>query len=61
MYPPANQSFGLLARSRGPGGGGNYHIFRHGMCHFWGFFLRQKINFGMSFLVKSKVDINFRE
>ena len=39
--------------------GGNYHICRYGMCHFLGAFFEQKINVGVSFLVKSQVVIHF--
>ena len=33
-----------------PGGGGNYHICRYGMCHFWGaFFLAENKFWGIIF------------
>ena len=43
------------------GGWGNYHIYWYGMCHFWGVFFGQQINFGVltSFGLKSQVVINF--
>ena len=40
--------------------GNYYHIYRYGMCHFWGAFFRAENKFsGGSFLVKSQVFINF--
>ena len=43
-----------------PGGGGNYHICRYGMCRFFGVpFFERKRNFGVSCLVKSQLVINF--
>ena len=52
--------FNINSMAQKPGGGGNYHICRYGMCHFFGVpFFEQKINFGVSFLVKSQVVINF--
>ena len=39
----------------------NFHICWYGMCHFLECLcFEQKINFGVSFLVKSQVVINFR-
>ena len=40
------------------GGGGNYHKCT-GSAIFWDTFFKQKINFGVSVLVKSQVVINF--
>ena len=37
-----------------PGGGGGLPYMLVGMCHFWGVLLAQKINFTVSFLVKSQ-------
>ena len=37
-----------------PGGGGNYHIYRYGMCHFWGAFFRAENKFGVSFFLNHK-------
>ena len=48
-----------LMSYQNPGGVTNYHICWHGMCNFWGAFFEQKLNFGVSFLVKSQVVINY--
>ena len=41
------------------GGGGNYHVCWYEMCRFLGcLFSGRKINFMVSFLVKSQVNIN---
>ena len=39
------------------GGGVTYHMYSHGMCHFGMLFLGQKMDFRVSLLVKSQIDI----
>ena len=50
----------LNVRRESPGGGGVTTIYTGTGCAiFWGAFFEQKINFGVSFLLKSQVVINF--
>ena len=45
---------------KSPGGGVNYHICWYGICKFFRVsFIEQKINFGVSILLKSQVVIHF--